>query len=170
MSVTQLAVSAEAAAEIARLGEEIAGLQSQIDVTERLPVPYSEALRRVQRAVAAASQRFKPGVGQFMGPVEPSGIDLGGWFVEGRATALLAAAAEDVILQRMTAGLKAAYEGVATVSDADRAKRLSALRRQLHESEVAEERLIRRIEDGGGEWARRSDASPEIVLATELQE
>jgi hypothetical protein len=70
--------------------------------------------------------------------------------------------------------LRAAYASDPTLANpvplAERAGRVEALRRRLHDLEVAEERSIVEAEQRGIQIDRRDDASPAVIFATEMLE
>lgn len=144
-------------------------LAKRADV-ERQPAAHADILEALDRMLDAESVRMS--VNGFERRVCTANDDDALLFARVDATgrinlmpALTALLGREFMRERFEQILKSAPDGITA---ADRKAQLAALDAEIAKIEVAEERAGRAIEAAGGEFIRRPDASPAIVLAEKL--
>lgn len=166
-AVDRIKAGAELAQELERARGQIHDIRGQLRAVEGHALPLDAALARA-KAMVDAAKLPRMNLRSFMREDDgPPRIDLTMALAENQSGVLVALAAAEVGRQ-LEAQLKAAYRapGLKTMPAAERQKRVAELEDRLFDAELAEERLVRRLEAVGADPDRRADASPAIVLAT----
>lgn len=163
------------------LRESIAEKRQEIAALHRAPLPVEDALKAFDRWADNASTRAIDSLALDR-LIDPSslaeGLRLPVSTLPGQAVPNAMPAAEALLglillaarpqLRKVIQGqLQDLTQGREVVSDQERARRIAEAEAQLRQAEGMEEVAIRSLEETGVAVARRADASPEIVLASD---
>lgn len=177
----QQAVVADASAALDALREQVEVAREELRRVESAPVPADEALADlaewIDRAATDAVDRLN--VGYLTAPGRaaqglrlPFPISPGSGAVDaGPAVQILfglfLATNRAALLEILGGQLRDLTAGRETISAAERAERVTAAKEALLQAEMAEEAACRALEASGVPVARRSDADPRAVLASD---
>ncbi|OYW52324.1 MAG: hypothetical protein B7Y80_20095 [Hyphomicrobium sp. 32-62-53] len=96
------------------------------------------------------------------------GSDIGNQLNFKFLLALLIASNRAAVRDTLAKCLQSNYDGIGAMTSSDRESKLNAIDAELDDLERREEAIIRETEADGTPLARRSDASPAIVLLRDL--
>lgn len=152
-----------------QLRSKITSLQSEIRELRSMPLCPAECETRVDQVVETLSRQFD---GDWLGRqiAGPGHIDMNSDPLFSTAAAgspdkvaaMIAWLMPDVLRDHLLDAARP--HAIGELSEAGRQQGLAELASQLHETEVAEERLITELEASGQEVYRRPDVDPAVVL------
>jgi len=174
----QQAASRDAFAAIDEVRSRRLALVAERDRVANAPVPLEDAERALDawldeiaggvnfsvRSLAYPTWGSRPSLGFIRRPDAPM---LDAQPAVEQVFAMLIASNRAAVRDLFARALADDLEGIETVTNADRARRLGALDAEIMAIERAEEALIREAEAAGLPVLRREDARPEIVLLTD---
>lgn len=149
------------------LRDRIVVLADEQQAVEAWPVPYEEAVASLEKWIDSIDFRNFIPVATFTSGSEREWPRLSDSAAGLMAMALLTASARGKVRDTLAAELRIYYEGRASGTASDRARRLREIEGELAELERQEEKIIREAEAAGLPILRRENASPAVVLAAD---